>query len=82
MLPSLFEKDEVITLSYLFSIPKEGDIVVFQHIFPPFIFCKRITKIINNKIWVEGDNKKESVDSRRFGYINRKDIIGKVMFKI
>jgi type IV secretory pathway protease TraF len=31
---------------------------------------------------VEGDNKKESIDSRNFGFINKKNIIGKVVFKM
>lgn len=49
---------------------------------PPHIFAKRITKILDNKFWVEGDNKKLSYDSRKFGYINKKSILGKVICKI
>lgn len=82
MTPSLNESEEVITISYFFTKPKIGDIVVFRDIVPPFVFCKRITKIFNDKIWVEGDNKKISIDSRKFGYIEKSNIIGKVIIKL
>jgi phage repressor protein C with HTH and peptisase S24 domain len=35
---------------------------------------KRIKKIDSNGIWVEGDNKVASTDSRTFGYIKPKEI--------
>lgn len=82
MAPAINEKEEVVTFNYFFSKPKVGDIIVFRHVVPPFVLCKRIKKIINDKIWVEGDNKKESIDSRNFGFINKKNIIGKVVFKM
>ena len=82
MLPVLSEKEEVITLSYFLLQPKIGDIIVFRHIVPPFIFCKRITRIVNGKIWVEGENKKLSIDSRKFGFIEKKNIIGKVVVRL
>jgi len=47
---------------------------------------KRITKIDpsadGEKYFVSGDNKKDSMDSRRFGWILIKDIVGKVIYKI
>ena len=82
MQPYLEEKDEVITLPYFFKQPKVGDVIVFKHIVPPFIFCKRIKKIIRDEIWVEGENRKRSIDSRKFGFIKRKNIIGKVIIKL
>jgi len=82
MVPFLQERDEVLTISYFFSQPKAGDVIVFRQLVPPFILCKRIIKIVNDKIWVEGDNKKKSIDSRNFGFIKRKDIIGKMLFKL
>lgn len=82
MMPFLRERDEVLTLSYLFLNPKVGDVIVFRLMVPPFIFCKRIVKIINGKIWVEGDNRKKSIDSRNFGYVEKKNIIGKMLFKL
>lgn len=82
MLPTLAERDEVITFPYIFSKPKVGDIIVFRHIVPPFVFCKKITKVLADGIWVEGDNKKKSIDSRKFGFVERKNIIGKVIMKL
>ena len=82
MVPYLLAREEVVTMPYFFSTPKVGDVIVFRHIVPPFIFCKRVKKIINNEIWVEGENKKISIDSRKFGFVERKNIIGKVIIKI
>lgn len=81
MEPILLEKSEVITFPYLFSKPKVGDIVVFNHVVPPFVFCKKITKVVGSRVWVEGENKKRSIDSRKFGFIDAKNIIGKVVLK-
>lgn len=82
MVPAILDKEEVITISYIFSRPKVGDIIVLKHNMSPFIFCKRIKKIINDDIWVEGENKEHSIDSRKFGFIKRKNIIGRVLFKL
>ena len=82
MFPTINEREEVLTVRYLFQRPKVGDIIVFRQVVPPFVLCKRIKKIVKNKMWVEGDNKKESIDSRMFGFIDRKNIIGKVILKI
>ena len=82
MSPLLKAREEVITIPYFFSKPKIGDIIVFRHLVPPFIYCKKIKKIVQDKIWVEGVNKKESIDSRNFGFIDRKNIIGKVIIKL
>lgn len=82
MEPLYLEKDEVITFPYIFSQPRIGDVIVFKHIVPPFIYCKKIKKIINDDIWVEGENKEHSIDSRKFGFIKRKNIIGRVIFKL
>lgn len=82
MEPYLYARDEVVTMPYYFSKPKVGDVIVFNHIVPPFIFCKRIKKIIHDEIWVEGENKKKSIDSRKFGFVALRNIIGKVVIKL
>ena len=83
MNPTLRVGDEVIVTSlYFLSKLKVGDVVVFKHTTPPFILIKRIIEVKNNKFWVEGDNKKKSIDSRKFGFIDKKNIIGKVIFKL
>ena len=74
---------------YLFKKPKVGEIVVIRlNLQEGSIFTqkgeryiiKRIDKINGDKVFVVGDNEKESVDSRKFGWINKCDIIGKVIF--
>jgi len=79
MEPYVKEGERVLTLRYMFSKPKVGEVIIFHHSTPPHVFIKRISWIEKNKVWVVGDNKKESVDSRTFGFINRENIIGKVI---
>lgn len=67
---------------------KKNDVVVFDRSGDYFI--KRVTDIKPSfakasedvEFFVEGDNKKESVDSRKFGWIEKQQIIGKVIYKI
>lgn len=79
MLPTLSPGDIVLvtTLPYFFSNPKKNDIVVFKT--QNKLFIKRITKVEKEKIYVEGDNKG---DSLKINFITRKEIIGKVIIKI
>lgn len=81
MEPTLKHNQTVIVSSipYFFSKPKIGDIVILQH---ERYIIKRISKIKQEKIFVEGDNAKESTDSRNFGWIDKKEILGKVILKI
>ena len=84
MLPFLNEGDSVIVFrwAYLFLQPKVGDVVVFKHN-DGKEYVKRIAAMANNndgkEFFVAGDNEKDSKDSRSFGPINRKSIIGKVV---
>lgn len=61
--------------------PEIGDIVVIR----PFLsvgekyIIKRVTDIKDDKIFVEGDNKNNSYDSRNFGYIEMDQILGVVL---
>ena len=85
MEPSLHNGDYVVLnrLSYLLSAPKKGDIVVLKSPVGESIFIKRITKTSGRKrYFVEGDNKKHSVDSRHFGPVSIDKILGKVIFRI
>ena len=82
MEPTLREGDTVLVSRIIIQKLKVGDIIVFNHPTPPYIFCKRIMKITETSVWVEGDNKKESVDSRKFGIVERKNIIGKMLMKL
>lgn len=55
-----------------------GDIVVIRH--GGLEKIKRISELAVDKLYVEGDNKLYSTDSRHFGWIDRNSIIGKVIW--
>lgn len=96
MLPKFKPGDNVISLNwaYIFSKPKAGDLVVIK--LKGKLMVKRIQKTndrtkneakllsfrneIFNKIFVVGDNETQSTDSRSFGWIERKNIVGKVVY--
>ena len=82
MEPALKNNDVILISSilYLFKYPQINDIVAFR--FNNKILIKRISKNIENKYFLEGDNSSDSYDSRKFGLIFRKDILGKVIFKL
>ena len=55
-----------------------------------FLQVKRVTQVsgsskasdaIKNEIWVEGDNKANSTDSRSWGALDSSEVIGKLMFR-
>ncbi|MDO8659757.1 MAG: nickel-type superoxide dismutase maturation protease [Candidatus Parcubacteria bacterium] len=78
MEPALKDDQIVIVSSipYFFKKPRVGDIVILRH---ERHIIKRIEKIKDDKFFVVGDNKKESTDSRKFGWILKKTILGKVI---
>jgi len=72
----------VSSIPYLFIKPKVGDIIAFKK--EDKIFIKRIAKINppaggGKKYFVKGDNNKDSLET---GWINKKEILGKVIAKI
>jgi|SRR3989338_5502737 len=79
MEPSCREGDFVFVnkMSYLFFRPKVGQLVVLKDPTDPFrLILKRITAAKNPFFWVEGDNKEESIDSRHFGWVRSKVLLG------
>jgi len=82
MLPTLRNGETVLInrLIYIFTKPNIGDIVAVKDPGDRKILIKRIVKISSRKYFVEGDNKEHSTDSRRFGMLSRKDIIGKMIY--
>ncbi len=81
MLPHILDGEAVLVsgIPYLFKNPKINDIVAFE--IEKQIFLKRVLKISNGKYFVRGDNKNDSFDSRKFGYILKSQILGKVIYK-
>lgn len=84
MYPALNQGDTVLfnRLSYIFKNPSIGDIVLVKKPKEPRIILKRVTEIKNDLYFLSGDNKKESIDSRTFGYVQKKYILGKMLVKL
>lgn len=75
MEPYLKEGDQVLALGFLKINVR--DIVVFRYNSKNLV--KRITRIKNNEVYFQGDNKS---DSLKIPKIPKHDIIGKVILKI
>lgn len=76
---SIEEGDFVLVnrMSYLFSSPRVGHVVVLKDPQDSSRYIlKRITAVQGSFLWVEGDNKKESIDSRDFGWVDKKALLG------
>ena len=80
MAPGIGESDYVLVnkLSYLLGKPRNGDVVVARHPGTGRLIVKRVAKIESNRYLLRGDNEKASSDSRGFGAVTRKMLIGKV----
>jgi signal peptidase I len=67
----------------LFRNPKVGEVLIFRSPLDGNLMIKRVTKIYQDtngrKYFLEGDNRIRSTDSKVFGSIGRKEIIGKVL---
>lgn len=66
-------------IPYLFSSPKGGDLVVFFDKKSDKTFIKRIESVDGERYFLRGDNKGDSFDSRRFGWVDKKNLLGKVL---
>ncbi len=84
MVPVLKSGDTVIAspLPYLLRKPTVGDIVICKDPRTDRILIKRIFAFNNSLYSIRGDNQDKSTDSRKFGMIHRKDILGKVLLKL
>ena len=82
MRPTLLPGQKVLInrLVYVFIKPKAGDIIVVKSPEDGRMVIKRIDKIEDGKYFVVGDNLKKSTDSRAFGGVEKKAIIGKVIY--
>ena len=71
----------VSSIPYWFKTPKINDIVAFKDK-KGTILIKRIIKFQNGKYFVQGDNNNDSLDSRKFGYVSKNQIIGEIIYKL
>ncbi len=80
--PAYQEGDYVLVsiVPLLFGAPKRGDVVVFRHkIYGTMIKMVEAVALGGQELSVVGTIP-ESIDSRRFGPIDRRDVVGKVIW--
>ncbi len=77
MLPALNPGD--VLLGSALIRPRVGHVVVAQ-VSP--LSIKRIKRVTDEGIWIEGDNAGMSTDSRSYGYIDRKDVRAVIFMKL
>lgn len=61
-----------------------GKVVLIQRnsqVGTDFLQIKRVNRVTNEGIWVEGDNKDNSTDSRSWGALDSSEVIGKLIFR-
>lgn len=84
MFPALKEGQDILSFNwaYLGRKPKAGDIVTVKRGKGKGEreIIKRVQRIEGDKVYLIGDNMEESTDSRHFGPIHNKQIIGKVIY--
>lgn len=83
MTPTFQDGDKLFVskLYYRIFSPKPKDIIVLKDPRSRRLILKRIIKIDGKKYFVQGDNSLKSTDSRQFGGVNKKTIVGKVLFR-
>ncbi len=74
MEPALYDGDRVVT--YNFGGIKRGSVIVFKY--KKTIYVKRVDKVIDDKVFVSGDNKKLS---SKVEPISKEQIIGRVVLR-
>jgi signal peptidase I len=80
--------DRVLALKYVLVAPARGDLVVFHApiraraacgLEPHAVLIKRITRIVEGRYFLRGDNAGASCDSRVWGTVPRRNLIGRVV---
>jgi nickel-type superoxide dismutase maturation protease len=77
MTPTLAENDLILVIRT--KQYRVGDVVGF--VFNKNILVKRISEIKNSQYYVLGDNQKNSLDSRKLGWLNNDQIVFKVIHR-
>ena len=82
MLPLLQPGEEILInpYSYYKTLPKINDVIVTTHpLYSELTIIKRVTAIDNDgNCFLIGDNLAASTDSRHWGVVNYKNLIGRV----
>jgi type IV secretory pathway protease TraF len=69
-----------IVLGWNIGKPKVGELIIFRH--QGLDKIKRVSSIENDAFYVLGDNPDESTDSRSFGYIERGQVVARVVWPL
>ena len=82
MFPTLPPGKKVLvsSLPYLLRKPRIDELVVIKDPRTKRHIVKRITAKKKDRFFVRGDNASMSTDSRHFGWVTKRAIIGKVFF--
>lgn len=78
MYPTFRHGDKIVVIKKWLTQIKKHDVVVFKDK-RSMLLIKRVHRIQYKEYFVVGDNETESTDSRAFGWIRKKDIIGRVI---
>lgn len=78
MEPTLREGQKL--LVYKTKRLKAGDVAVLKHPYYNIKIVKRVVGVLENAYTVAGDNKNASTDSTHYGPVDRKNVIGRVLF--
>jgi signal peptidase I len=85
MEPALHAGDFVIVDRKAFShrLPRPGDVILASDPREPSrTLVKRVTWVdLHGQLWLEGDNLEGSTDSRAFGSVPSRDLMGRVVFR-
>src|SRR5579883_2080884 len=81
MVPTYVQGDTVVAIRIWFRL-HVNNIIILTHPQTKQLLLKRIRKIEGNLLFVVGDNEKESTDSRAFGWIEKKNVIAKVLWRV
>lgn len=79
MYPFLKNGETIFCMKPFFNFFSENDIVVFNHE-KEGLMIKKLTKIDEKGLYVEGTTP-YSIDSSIFGYLQKEDILYKMVFK-
>ena len=71
--------NDIVLINKFNKTPHVGDIFSFKR--DNKLLIKRVAIVNGNGVYFLGDNKKNSKDSRSFGYVKKDKLVGKV-FKI
>ena len=72
-----FSKEGDFVFVNRFSRLKEGDVAVLRHPVSLRLLLKRIVRKQGERYWFKGDNTDRSSDSRVFGWVSKKHILGR-----